>query len=143
MLWSEAAKEAELRLHLGECMTDEQAIRRLVLWQQWAEPDETAHIFLADRKGFFLKRFCIYGNGVRMRESYVCYLKSEISNLEAAYFFAVHNHADKNTDPSPDDILLTAAIESLTKWLLSGNTEFLGHYITNGFKVIKIDSVLG
>ncbi len=138
VLYKAVVKEAELRRMLKGIEPEETAVRRLVIWQLYGEEAETAFLFLINKAGtrVEVKPLCI--GGVRQRESYVQYAKQQLLQWGTGYFCIAHNHETEDLTPSIHDLVLTEAMEDMAEELPKGQITFLGHYITNGFKIEKV-----
>ncbi len=129
---------AELERLMSAPLSDESALCNAAIWQLFGEAEETGVVFLLDENRRVIKTDVLCTNGIRLRESYVDYLRNEITRSGARYFFAAHNHVNGTLEPSPHDLVLTDAMTELAEEMPDGGVTFLGHYITDGFRIRKI-----
>lgn len=138
-LWEACLKQAELRRLCLIPLKSEEARKQLMLWRMYSDIENSAYLCLYNRRFRCVRVMCVFKHNVRLRESYVEALTEAMKETGAVYFSVVHNHVNEPMVPSPDDLALTNTFMRCAKERLGGESAYLGHYITDQFKMVIID----
>lgn len=139
-LFLDILKQAELRFYLKNPVDSMEKLRRLILWRMLGEEAGSAYVFLLNRRRRCVRIARLCRRNVRLTDSYIEYIVETVLTEGAVGFFVAHNHANEPLSPSPDDFRLTATLERIAAVVLRERCAFLGHYITDGFDMVKIET---